>query len=90
MYNISIKKSAPIVMEYYDRYRESGKSSEHEGAFLDDWEIIYSADLYQMIIDYSYDFYKKISKDISENILTKEEFIADRKISSREKLKILN
>ena len=62
MYNISIKKSAPIVMEYYDRYRESEKSSEHEGVFLDDWEIIYSADLYQMIIDYSYDFYKKNKK----------------------------
>lgn len=85
-----LKKTAPIVMEYYDRYRESGKNLEHEGVFLDDWEIIYSADLYQMIIDYSYDFYKKISQDISENILTKEEFIADRKISSREKLKILN
>ena len=75
---------------YIDGYRESGKNLEHEGVFLDDWEIIYSADLYQMIIDYSYDFYKKISQDISENILTKEEFIADRKISSREKLKILN
>ena len=33
-------------------------------------------------------FYKKISKDFSKNILTKEELIADRNISSREKLKI--
>lgn len=33
-------------------------------------------------------FYKKIPKDFSKNILTKEELIADRNISSREKLKI--
>ncbi len=33
-------------------------------------------------------FYKKISKDFSKNILTKEELMADRNISSREKLKI--
>lgn len=43
-----LRKTAPIAMEYYDRYRESGKKSEHEGAFLDEWKIIYGEDNYKI------------------------------------------
>lgn len=43
-----LRKTAPIAMEYYDRYRESGKNSEHEGVFLDEWKIIYGEDNYKI------------------------------------------
>ena len=62
-----LRKTAPIVMEYFDRYRESGKRAEHEGEFLENWEIIYSADLYQIIIDNSYQLYSIFYDNTKKN-----------------------
>ena len=62
-----LRKTAPIVMEYFDRYRESGKRAEHEGEFLENWEIIYSADSYQIIIDNSYQLYSIFYDNTKKN-----------------------
>ena len=88
-----LRKAAPIVMEYFDRYRESGELTGHEGEFLENWEIIYSADLYQIIIDNSYELYKEYFSDILKEtgkILSKEEFIESNEIPSRDKIKNTN
>ena len=34
-----MRKNAPIIMEYFDRYDVSDNKSEHEGHFLDEWNI---------------------------------------------------
>ena len=62
-----LRKAAPIVMEYFDRYRESGELTGHEGEFLENWEIIYSADLYQIIIDNSYQLYSIFYDNTKKN-----------------------
>ena len=34
-----MRRDAPVIMEYFDRYDVSDNKSEHEGYFLDEWDI---------------------------------------------------
>ena len=34
-----IRRDAPVIMEYFDRYDVSDNKSEHKGHFLDEWNI---------------------------------------------------
>ena len=34
-----MRRDAPVIMEYFDRYDVSDNKSEHEGHFLDEWNI---------------------------------------------------
>lgn len=43
-----LQKEAPIIMEYYDRYQ----SGNEEGKFLDEWEVVYGGDFYEILLDY--------------------------------------
>lgn len=41
-----------MAMEYKEKYEESKKDNNHEGAFLTEWEVIYGADNYQLASDF--------------------------------------
>lgn len=43
-----LRSKAPIVMEYFDRYNISNNQSNHEGAFLKEWEVIQAFDSYNL------------------------------------------
>lgn len=45
---ITLQKEAPIIMEYYERLKFGNEKSR----FLNEWEIIYGADYYEIIIEY--------------------------------------
>ena len=45
---IDLQKEAPIIMEYYDRYQQENE----EGKFLDEWEVVYGGDFYEILLDY--------------------------------------
>lgn len=81
-----MRKKAPMVMEYFDRYRIK-ENSAHEGAFLKDWEIIYGADYYELLIDYAYMINKNIYTSLNKPCPSKEKFKEEKMFVSREKLK---
>ncbi|MDH6457745.1 hypothetical protein M2102_001374 [Fusobacterium sp. PH5-7] len=39
-HKVDLQKSAPIIMEYFDRYNLSSNKENHEGKFLEEWEVI--------------------------------------------------
>ena len=43
-----LQKEAPIIMEYYDRYQHGNE----EGKFLNEWEVVYGGDFYEILLDY--------------------------------------
>lgn len=43
-------EEAPIIMEYFDSYCESKYQSRNEGAFLNQWEILYAGDNISLVI----------------------------------------
>ncbi|WP_294725773.1 DUF4280 domain-containing protein [uncultured Fusobacterium sp.] len=75
----SLRKAAPLIMEYFDRYKESKKNKNHEGAFLEEWEVIYGGDNYKIGVDTIKDWSKKIiekgasPKSIEEKIPSRED-----------------
>lgn len=54
---MDIKKEAGVVYEYFEKYN-LGNS---EGAFTEEWKILYAADSYKIISEF-YDMFRKISK----------------------------
>ena len=80
-----MRKEAPMVMEYFDRYRIK-ENSAHEGAFLKDWEIIYGADYYELLIDYAYMINKCIYKSLNKICPSKEKFKEEKMFVPRKKL----
>lgn len=64
-----LRRKAPILMEYYDRYNISAEENKttHEGAFLKEWEIINAYDQYN------------ISKEFVDGLNLKEPKIPTRK-----------
>lgn len=75
---ISLRKTAPLIMEYFDRYKESGKDKNHEGAFLEEWEVIYGGDNYKI----GFDTIKEWNEKLKEKGATQNSI--DEKIPSRE------
>ena len=84
-HKIDLQKSAPIIMEYFDRYSLSLDKGSHEGKFLEDWEVIYGGDFYQILLDYAFKTHQEYSKDL-EKCKDIEEYIKKKKIPSRKDL----
>lgn len=80
-----LQKSAPIIMEYFDRYNLSSDKENHEGKFLEEWEIIYGADFYKILLDYAFKTHQEYSKD-SEKCKDVDDYIKKKKIPSRKNL----
>ena len=80
-----LQKSAPIIMEYFDRYNLASDKGSHEGKFLEEWEVIYGGDFYQILVDYAFKTHQEYSKE-SEKCKDKEEYIKKKKIPSRKDL----
>ena len=53
---LEIKRAAGMVYEYYEKY----KLGNDEGKFLEEWEVVYGADGYEIIKDYL-DYFKETS-----------------------------
>ncbi|WP_279117931.1 DUF4280 domain-containing protein [Fusobacterium varium] len=84
-HKVELQKSAPILMEYFDRYNLSSDKENHEGKFLEDWEIIYGGDFYQILLDYAFKTHQEYSKE-SEKCKDIEEYIKKMKIPNRKDL----
>ena len=84
-HKVELQKSAPILMEYFDRYNLSPDKENHEGKFLEDWEIIYGGDFYQILLDYAFKTHQEYSKE-SEKCKDIEEYIKKMKIPNRKDL----
>lgn len=84
-HKIDLQKSAPIIMEYFDRYSLSLDKGSHEGKFLEDWEVIYGGDFYQILLDYAFKIHQEYSKE-SEKCKDIEEYIKKKQIPSRKDL----
>lgn len=80
-----LQKSAPIIMEYFDRYNLAVDKKSHEGKFLEDWEAIYGGDFYQILLDYAFKIHQEYSKE-SEKCKDIEEYIKKKQIPSRKDL----
>lgn len=80
-----LQKSAPIIMEYFDRYNLAVDKKSHEGKFLEEWEVIYGGDFYQILLDYAFKTHQEYSKE-SEKCKDIEEYIEKKKIPSRKDL----
>ena len=80
-----LQKSAPIIMEYFDRYNLTLDKKSHEGKFLEEWEVIYGGDFYQILLDYAFKTHQEYSKDL-EKCKDIEEYIKKKKIPSRKDL----
>lgn len=80
-----LQKAAPIIMEYFDRYNLSSDKENHEGKFLEEWEIIYGADFYKILLDYAFKTHQEYSKD-SEKCKDVDDYIKKKKIPSRKNL----
>jgi len=68
---IDLQKEAPIIMEYYDRYQQENE----EGKFLDEWEVVYGGDFYEILLDYY--------------ILTKSNFASNTENNTNEEMSII-
>ena len=84
-HKIDLQKSAPIIMEYFDRYNLALDKKSHEGKFLEDWEVIYGGDFYQILLDYAFKTHQEYSKE-SEKCKDIEEYIKKKQIPSRKDL----
>jgi len=84
-HKIDLQKSAPIIMEYFDRYNLAVDKKSHEGKFLEEWEVIYGGDFYQILVDYAFKIYQEYSKE-SEKCKDIEEYIKKKQIPSRKDL----
>ena len=84
-HKIDLQKSAPIIMEYFDRYNLAVDKKSHEGKFLEEWEVIYGGDFYQILLDYAFKTHQEYSKE-SEKCKDIEEYIEKKKIPSRKDL----
>ena len=84
-HKVELQKSAPILMEYFDRYNLSPDKENHEGKFLEEWEIIYGGDFYQILLDYAFKTHQEYSKE-SEKCKDIEEYIKKMKIPNRKDL----
>ena len=80
-----LQKSAPIIMEYFDRYNLAVDKKSHEGKFLEEWEVIYGGDFYQILLDYAFKTHQEYSKE-SEKCKDIEEYIKKKQIPSRKDL----
>lgn len=84
-HKIDLQKSAPIIMEYFDRYNLAVDKKSHEGKFLEEWEVIYGGDFYQILVDYAFKIHQEYSKE-SEKCKDIEEYIKKKQIPSRKDL----
>jgi len=72
-----LRKNAGIAMEYLEKWQRwqdtDKKEGTDEGSFLGDWEVIYGADNYQVVVDYLYYIYAETKKQLNQTPALKEE-----------------
>ena len=62
-------EEAPIIMEYFDSYCESNYQSRNEGAFLNQWEILYAGDNISLVIYTLNYLYEAINESLEETLI---------------------
>ncbi|SKA03293.1 hypothetical protein [Selenihalanaerobacter shriftii] len=79
-----LRMNAGIAMEYLEKWQRwqntkdtDNKEGTDEGSFLGDWEVIYGADNYQVVVDYLYHIYEQTVKQLNQTPALKEELEGD-------------